>query len=58
MRAQRIIGTPARVKEQLEQLVERTSANELMITTFMYGHENRLRVYEQLARDFALQPRA
>jgi luciferase family oxidoreductase group 1 len=58
MRAQRIIGTPARVKEQLEQLVEQTRADELMITTFLYGHENRLRVYEQLARDFALQPRA
>ncbi len=56
-RAQRIIGTPTSVKVQLERLVERTRADELMITTFLYGHENRIRVYEQLARGFGLSPK-
>jgi luciferase family oxidoreductase group 1 len=56
VRAQRIIGTPAMVKAQLDRLIQRTRADELMITTFMYGHENRLRVYEMLAKAFDLQP--
>jgi len=56
VRGQRIIGTPETVKTQLDRLIERTKADELMITTFMYGHENRLRVYEMLAQAFGLQP--
>lgn len=55
--SQRIMGTPEKVKEQLERLRERTRADELMITTFVYGHENRVRVLELLAQTFGLEPR-
>ncbi len=57
VRAQRIMGTPARVKEQLESLIERTGADELMITTLIYGHDNRAHVLELLAETFGLTPR-
>lgn len=55
--SQRIMGTPEKVKEQLERLRERTSADEFMITTLVYGHENRVRVLELLAQTFGLEPR-
>jgi luciferase family oxidoreductase group 1 len=54
LRTRRLIGTPTRVKEQLTRLVEQTEADEAMITTLFYGHENRLRVYELLAEAFGL----
>lgn len=57
VRAPRIMGTPARVTEQLERLIERTRADELMITTLVYGHENRVHILELLARAFGLTPR-
>ena len=56
VRAQRIMGTPEKVKTQLESLIERTKADELMITTLLYGHENRVHVLELLAKTFDLQP--
>lgn len=56
-RAQRIIGTPEQVKGQLDNLIEHTRADELMITTFVYGHENRVRVLEILAELFGLPAR-
>lgn len=58
VRGLRIFGTPETLKPQLDRLIERTRADELMITTFVYGHENRVRVLEILAELFALQPRA
>jgi alkanesulfonate monooxygenase SsuD/methylene tetrahydromethanopterin reductase-like flavin-dependent oxidoreductase (luciferase family) len=58
VRAQRIMGTPDKVKGQLESLIERTKADELMITTLIYGHENRVHVLELLAQAFDLQPRS
>lgn len=54
---QSIIGTPGTVKEQLERLMERTNADELMVTAMFYGHENRVRLLELLAHVFDLQPR-
>jgi len=56
VRSQRIIGTPDKVKALLDQLIEQTGADELMITTFMYGHNHRLRALELLADLFALRP--
>lgn len=58
VRNQRIMGTPAEVKEQLERLIERTRADELMITLPVYGHENRIHMLELLARAFDLTPLA
>ncbi|HEX7736740.1 MAG TPA: LLM class flavin-dependent oxidoreductase [Ktedonobacteraceae bacterium] len=57
VRAQRIMGTPGKVKNQLESLIERTKADELMITTLIYGHENRVHVLELLAQTFGLEAR-
>ena len=56
VRAQGIIGTSEHIKVQLEQLASLTRADELMITAFVSGHENRLRIYETLAEQFCLQP--
>jgi luciferase family oxidoreductase group 1 len=44
-----VVGGPARVREQLLALAERTSADELMITTMVHRHAERLRSYELVA---------
>ena len=56
IRARRIIGTPSKVRDQVTQLVEQTGADEAMLTTLVYGHENRVRTFELLAEAFELQP--
>ena len=58
VRTQRIMGTPDQVKTQLESLIEHTKADELMITTLVYGHENRVHILELLAQTFGLEGRA
>ena len=50
------IGSPARVREQVEAFVARTGADELMITSSIYDHQARLRSYELLAE--CLTPQA
>jgi luciferase family oxidoreductase group 1 len=40
------IGTPKRVKEEIERFVEDTGADELMVTSMTYDHAARLRSYE------------
>ena len=47
------IGSAATVKEQIERFVERTGADELMITSQIYDHEARLRSYQIVAEAFA-----
>jgi luciferase family oxidoreductase group 1 len=42
------IGSPATAARQLTQFVERTGADELMITSQIYDHQARLRSYELL----------
>ncbi len=54
-RARQTLGSPATVKTRLLELIEQTGANELMITTLIYGYENRVRSYELLAEAFELQ---
>ena len=44
-----VVGGPERVREQLLALAERTSADELMITTMVHSHAERLRSYELVA---------
>ena len=53
-RAKQTVGTPAKVHEHLLELLEQTHADELMLTSMMYGYENRARNYELLAEAFAL----
>ena len=50
MPTNRIIGTPASVVAALEELVDITVANELMVFSAAYGVENRVRSLELLAQ--------
>jgi luciferase family oxidoreductase group 1 len=45
----RIVGDPPSVEAALSSLVERTGADELMVTTMVHGHDDRVRSYELLA---------
>ena len=56
-RAKQTIGTPTAVREHLIELLAQTGADELMITSMMYGYENRARSYELLAEAFELPKR-
>jgi alkanesulfonate monooxygenase SsuD/methylene tetrahydromethanopterin reductase-like flavin-dependent oxidoreductase (luciferase family) len=47
------IGSPARVRDQVEAFVERTGADELMITSQIFDHQARLRSFEILAESMA-----
>ena len=44
-----IIGSPTRVKENLEKFLEATGVDELMINSMIYDHAARLRSYEIIA---------
>ncbi len=44
-----VIGSPETVRKGLEQLLADTGANELMVTTMVHGHADRVRSYELLA---------
>lgn len=44
-----IVGGPSRVEAGLQQLIERTGADELIITLDLYAHEDRLRSFEIIA---------
>jgi luciferase family oxidoreductase group 1 len=44
-----VIGDPAAVRARLAALVERTGADELMITTMTHGHDARLASYRLVA---------
>jgi hypothetical protein len=42
------------VRAKLDQLVERTAADELMITTMVHDHADRIRSYELIAQTYEL----
>jgi alkanesulfonate monooxygenase SsuD/methylene tetrahydromethanopterin reductase-like flavin-dependent oxidoreductase (luciferase family) len=44
-----IAGDPETVRAGLDQLAAETGADELMITTMVHGHEDRMRSYELVA---------
>ncbi|PIC97499.1 LLM class flavin-dependent oxidoreductase [Sporosarcina sp. P26b] len=44
-----IIGSPETVKRKLEEFVDMTKANELIISSGIFNHEDRLRSYEILS---------
>ncbi|CAN5680380.1 LLM class flavin-dependent oxidoreductase [soil metagenome] len=50
-----VIGTPGLVRRSLEELVERTGADELMITTMAHGPDDRIRSLELTAEVMGLQ---
>lgn len=49
-----IIGSPATVRARIEALVEETGVNEVMLTTMIHSHEERLRSYRLVAEAFGL----
>jgi len=53
-RARHVIGGPATVAARLNELIEQTGADELMVTTMVHDHAERLHSYELLAERFAL----
>jgi luciferase family oxidoreductase group 1 len=54
-RALQLIGTPARVRAEIDALVAETGADEVMINTVVHDHAARLRSYELLAGEFGLE---
>ncbi len=48
------IGGPEAVKAKLDELAERTRADELMITTMVHDHADRIRSYELIAELYEL----
>jgi luciferase family oxidoreductase group 1 len=51
-----VIGSPATVVDGLADLVRRTGADELMVTTMVHSHADRVRSYELLAEAAGLRP--
>ena len=49
-RSMQVVGNPRTVRARIETLVEHTAANEVMVTTNVYDHGERLRSYERLAK--------
>ena len=47
-----LVGSPASVVEQLDRLREATGADELAVTTITHQHEDRIRSYELLAKEW------
>jgi luciferase family oxidoreductase group 1 len=48
-RSSQIVGSPDTVAEQVDQLLASTGADELMVTTMVHDHSDRLRSFELLA---------
>jgi luciferase family oxidoreductase group 1 len=53
-RRAQVLGTPSEVREQLDELVGETAADEVMIMTSVHDHGERLRSYELIAGAFGL----
>jgi luciferase family oxidoreductase group 1 len=51
-RSMQVVGDPSTVRTRIEELAERTLADEVMVTTNVYDHAERLRSYERLAAAF------
>ncbi len=49
-------GTPALVREQLEQMATALGIGELIVNTIVWDQVKRLRSYELLAEEFGLVP--
>ena len=49
-----IVGAPERVRDRLDELLERSGADELIVVTTMHGLEDRVRSYALLAEAFHL----
>src|SRR5690625_592358 len=52
-----IIGSPETVRASIERVVEKTGADEVMVSSMMYGHEERMRSYELVSEAFGIAHR-
>ena len=53
-RQRHFIGTPFNVAGTIRNLVSDTGADEIMVTSMMYGRDARFRAYELLANEWGL----
>jgi luciferase family oxidoreductase group 1 len=53
-RSMQIIGDSSAVRTRIEELAQRTLAHEIMVTTNIYDHAERLRSFERLAAAFEM----
>jgi len=53
-RAHHIVGSVATVMSRLDDMVERSGADEVMILTMIHSHADRIRSYQLLAEAYAL----
>ena len=51
-----VVGDPRGVRARIEELAGRTGADEIMVTTNVHDHAERLRSYELLAEAFEISP--
>ncbi len=51
-RSMQVVGDPRAVRARIEELAEHTAADEVMVTTNVYDHAERLRSYKRLAEVF------
>jgi alkanesulfonate monooxygenase SsuD/methylene tetrahydromethanopterin reductase-like flavin-dependent oxidoreductase (luciferase family) len=56
-KANRLVGDPAYIKTQLEELAARHGADELVILTITYDFAARMRSYELVAEAFGMTQR-
>jgi luciferase family oxidoreductase group 1 len=54
-RALQLIGSPVTVRAGIDALVQETGANEVMVTSMMHSHAERIRSCELLAESFGLR---
>jgi luciferase family oxidoreductase group 1 len=54
IRPRHIVGTPESVHARIVETAARTQADEVMLSTFIYGHAERMRSYELIAEAFGL----
>ena len=53
-RSMQVVGDPQTVRARIENLAEHTAADEVMVTTNVYDHSERLSSYERLAEVFKI----
>jgi alkanesulfonate monooxygenase SsuD/methylene tetrahydromethanopterin reductase-like flavin-dependent oxidoreductase (luciferase family) len=51
-RSMQIVGDPSSVRARIEEVARHTAADEIMVTTNVHDHSERLRSYELLAEVF------
>ncbi len=51
-RSMQIVGDPSSVRARIEEVAQHTAADEIMVTTNVHDHAERLRSYERLAEVF------